>query len=219
MLKKTHFVYLILAAIFLLSACIPAANGGTIDATQAAELVENAVAEALSAQATQDAANQPAPTATLPPTETFTPTAPPTVTLVPTMTPLVLEPTATTAAGGGGGGGGGGVVTYPYDCDPDIQKRPFDLTEMRKGDPFDIKFIIENTGTSTWEAGKDLIYYSGPDFTNGQFTALELPEMKPGDRFQVGPYDAIAPNESGRQVMTFKLEGGFCWPYVLIEVK
>jgi len=218
MLKKLHFVYLILAAAFLLSACIPTvSNGGTINATQAAELVENAVAEALSAQATQDAANQPAPTATLLPTETFTPA--PTVTLIPTMTPLVLAPTATVAAGGGGGGGGGAVVTYPDACDPDIQKRPFDLTVMRKGDPFDIKFIIENTGTSTWAAGKDLVYYSGPDFTNGQFTTVQLPKMKPGDRFQVGPYDATAPNENGRHVMTFKLEGGFCWPYVLIEVK
>ena len=56
--------------------------------------------------------------------------------------------------------------------------------------------------------------------TNGGFPALiELPEMKPGDRFSVGPYDATAPNEKDFQVMTFKLQGGFCWPYIAINVK
>ncbi len=101
----------------------------------------------------------------------------------------------------------------------DIQKRPYDNTEIRTGDPFDIKFIIKNTGTTTWEAGLDLIYWSGPDMTTTGFPLIELPEMKPGDQFSVGPYDAVAPNEKGFQVMTMKLEGGFCWPYVAIIVK
>ena len=218
MLKKTHLAYLILAAALLLSACIPtvADDGTTLNATEAAALVETAVAEALNAQATQNAENKPLPTATLAATNTAIP-APATVTPVPTITPLVLADTPTAAAGGGGGGTG--QVTYPNACDPDIQKRPYDNTVMRKGDPFDIKFIIENTGTTTWDKGKDLVYWSGPDMTNGQFTAIELPEMAPGDRFQVGPYDATAPNEKGHHVMEFKLEGGFCRPYVAINVE
>lgn len=219
MLKKYRFVYVILAAAFLISACFPAgtADGSTIDATQAAEMIETAVAQALSAQATQNAAAAPQATATAMPTDTPLP-ALPTHTLVPTITPLVLAPTAVVSSGGGGGSGGT-VITYPNACDPDLIKRPFDLSEYNPGDPFDIKFTIENTGTETWPAGYDLVYFSGPDMTDAGFPLLQLPEMKPGDRFSVGPYDATAPSEKGRQVMTMKLQGGFCWPYILITVK
>jgi len=224
MLKKYRFVYVILAAAFLLSACLPAegTDGSTINATQAAELIETAVAQALNAQATQNAAAVPQATATLVPTNT--PQALPTHTLVPTITPLVRAPTAAVASSGGGGssGGSGGTTYVPLkeDCNAYIGKRPYDNTEMRTGDPFDIKFTIENTGTETWPAGYDLIHSYGPDFTNGQFPAfIQLPEMKPGAQFSVGPYDATAPAEKGRQVMEFKLQGGFCWPVIVINVK
>jgi len=217
MLKKYRFAYMILAAALLLSACIPTGTDvATIDATQAAELIETAVAQALEAQATQIAESVPQATATVvvpEATNTAIP-APATPTPVPTITPLVLAPTASS------GGGGGTVITYPNACDPDIQKRPYDNTVFHPGDTFDIKFIIENTGTTTWAAGYDLIYFSGPIMTDGGApAAIQLPEMKPGDRFSVGPYDATAPAEKGFQVMTFKLEGGFCWPYVAINVE
>ncbi|NQU29574.1 MAG: hypothetical protein HQ525_02800 [Anaerolineae bacterium] len=221
MLKKYSFVTMILVAAFLLSACFPAetTEGSTINATQAAELIETAVAQALNAQATQIAASVPQATATPIPTNTPAP-ALPTHTLVPTITPLVLAPTAAASGGGGGGGGGGGtVVTYPNACDPDLGKRPFDNSEYKPGDPFDIKFTIENTGTATWPAGYDLVHFSGPDMTNAGYTTESLPEMKPGARHSVGPFDATAPAEKGFTVMTFKLQGGFCWPYVAIKVK
>lgn len=225
MLKKYSFVTMILAAAFLLSACFPsgATDGSTINSTQAAELIETAVAQALNAQATQNAAAAQQATATpVVSEETSTPTPTPTLTLVPTITPLVLVPTATVASGGGGGGGGTTYTPLKENCDPDLIKRPFDNTELRPGDPFDIKFTIENTGTETWPAGYDLVFFSstdGTDWINGGFTTLQLGEMKPGDRFSVGPYDATTPAGKGFHVMTFKLQGGFCWPYVAINVK
>jgi hypothetical protein len=86
------------------------------------------------------------------------------------------------------------------------------------GDTFDIKFTIKNTGTKTWPAGYDLTYFSGPNMAPAFPAVIELPEMKPGDLFAVGPYDATAPAEKGLHVMTFKLQGGFCWPYIAINV-
>ena len=218
MLKKFQFGTMVLAAAFLLSACIPGAtvDGTTIDATQAAQLIETAVAQALDAQATQLAEAVPQATATLVPVEEATSTSmpiPPTLTPFPTITPLVLVPPS--------GGGGDTTVTIPeYRCDPDIAKRPYDNTSYPPGDTsFDVKFTIENTGTSTWPAGYDLVHSGGPNMAPGFPAFIELPEMKPGDRFSVGPYDGVAPNEKGRQVMVFKLENGFCFPYIAINVE
>jgi hypothetical protein len=47
---------------------------------------------------------------------------------------------------------------------------------------------------------------------------IELPKMEPGDVFTVGPFDAVAPDDPGRYVIDFKLEGGFCYPYVAFYV-
>jgi hypothetical protein len=216
MFKKTRFAFLIVVAALLLSACFPATtpDGATIDATQAAAMIETAVAQALNAQATQIAAN--APTEPPPPTNTPIPAATPT--LEPTITPVVLA-SPTTAAASSGSGGGTTVQTYDFACDPDIGKRPYDLTEFKAGDTFDIKFTILNTGTETWPTGYDLIFNGGVDLTNGGFTTVQLPSLAPGESHTVGPYDAWAPNTSGRQVMQFKLEGGFCFPYIAITVK
>ena len=223
MLKKYRFAYVALAAALLLSACIPSVSpaGSTIDATQAAALVETAVAQALNAQATQIAASVPEASPTAVATNTPIP-APATLTPIPTITPLVLAATATSASGGSSSGGG--AITYPDACDEGVSatKKPYDLTVFKAGDPFDIKFTIVNTGTTTWAVGKDLFHVDGPDMTTAGFPFVELPEMKPGDSFTVGPYDAIAPaanKNAVNQGMYFKLEGGFCWPYIVITVK
>ena len=168
----------------------------------------------MDAQATQIAESAPQATATLSVTNTAV-SAPATLTPIPTITPLVLAPTATVTPQSSGGS-----IISEYDCNAYIGKRPYDYQEMNPGETFDIKFTIENTGTATWESGRDLIHSYGPDFTNGQFPAgIELPEVKPGGQFSVGPYDATAPNEKGNYVMEFKLEGGFCWPVIAITVK
>ena len=59
MLKKIRFLYPLLAVVILLAACAPVSvsdDGSKIDATQAAQMIEDAVAKALAdAQATADA--------------------------------------------------------------------------------------------------------------------------------------------------------------------
>ncbi len=222
--KKYRFTYIVFIAAFLLSACLPtgaADNGSTIDATQAAQLIETAVAQALDAQATQIAESVPQATATyimLEPTNTAIP-APATLTPVATITPLVLVPTATATYTSGGGGS----YVPEYQCALiSIQPPPNASSVFSKGGTFDINITIKNTGTATWPAGYDLIFYDSVNSTNmapGFPALLELPEVKPGDTYSFGPYDGIAPNEKGHHVMTFKLEGGFCWPYVAIDVK
>ena len=224
--KKFRFVYLILAAAFLLSACLPtgSANDGgstTIDATQAAQMIETAVAQALDAQATQVAESIPQATATTvepEPTNTAIP-APATVTPVPTITPLVIAPTAVPASSGGG------TTSYTpkeYECGlVSIQPPPSASSVFSPGEPFDISITIKNTGTATWVSGWDIAFHSSANSTNfaSSFSSVEMGEVKPGGSFSFGPYDAIAPSQKGHYVMTFKVESVDCWPYVAIDVK
>lgn len=211
-----------LLAIVLLAACAPGevppspedieatVNAAVALTMEAQGQIATSVAMTVAAQETESARALPTPT--LVPPEPL-PTATP---ILPTATPFAITPSS---SGGGGGGGGGGSSTAKNACDPDLGKRPFDNSVFRPGDSFDIKFTIMNTGTSTWPAGYDLVYHSGP-FMAPAFPALiELPEMEPGDKFAVGPYDATAPADEGFHVMTFKLQGGFCYPYIAIVVK
>ena len=214
-----RFAILIATASLLLSACFPTpgADGATIDATQAAQMVEDAVNKALDAQATQNAANVPAATATLPPaTETPIP-APATATTVPTITPIVLAPTATIASSSGG-------ITYQtpaYACYFMSGKKPQDNSVFAAGDSFDIKFTITNTGTATWVAGADVKYAYNTDLTNGGVSRGEIAAaLAPGESATIGPFDAWAPAKSGHYVMGFVVEGvDNCTPYVAIDVK
>jgi len=213
-----------LLVISLLVACAPGQptpDPAEIEAaiqTSVAQTVEaqgeiaTSVAMTVAAKEAEDAASQ--PTATSVP-----PTAVPTLTpVLPSATPF---PTNTSSSGGGGSSsGGGGTGTYEYSCDPDIQKRPFDNTEFKPGDHFDVKFTIKNTGTSAWEAGKDLVLLGNAGNTLvAPPGTIQLPRMEPGDLFAVGPFDAIAPADSGHYVVDFKLEGGFCYPYVAFNVR
>ncbi len=205
MISKTYkLVSLLLAAVFLLAACAPQA-APTVDTNQIVNQVMTAVAATVSAQQAQTAAAQPLATATLvslPPTKTP---------VLPTATPFVIASPTTKPSSGGGG-----ATVYTYDCDPDIGKRPRDNSTFHPGDSFDVKWTIVNTGTATWEAGYDLVYLSGPQMTGATF--FELPRMKPGDKWSK-VMDAVAPMQKGHHVMTWKLQGGFCYPYVAINVE
>jgi hypothetical protein len=46
----------------------------------------------------------------------------------------------------------------------------------------------------------------------------ELPELKPGAQYTVD-FDGVAPKKEGFHVMTFIVEGGLCYPYVVIKVE
>jgi hypothetical protein len=199
-----HAALVFVAAAALLAACAPG-----ISPEQVQMQVQTGVAETVQAQNDMASAVALTVTAMAP---AVTPTTPPTEIplAIPSLTPVI--PIATVTPFVASSGGGGGSTKKPtYACD--VQTRPFDNTAYKPGDPFDIKWIITNTGTGTWEAGKDLDYFSGPHLADRG--GVQLPEMKTGDTYTFTA-DANAPAEKGFYVMTWKVEGGFCWPYVAI---
>ncbi len=211
----------IMLAITLLAACGPAVpstpDQAEIDAainTSVAQTIEaqgeiaTTVAMTVGASETEAAAAMPEATQSPTPVPTLTP-------VLATATPF---PTSTSSGSSGGSGGGGGTSSYAYSCDI-IRQRPIDNTEFKRTNTFDVTFAILNNGTATWEAGKDLtlLANAGNTIINPPGT-IELPEMKPGDVFTVGPFDAQAPDDPGHYVIDFKLQGGFCYPYVAFYV-
>jgi hypothetical protein len=203
-----------LGVVFLLSGCAPAQATQSPEEIQAQ--IETSVALTVQAQdqmgtAVAQTVEAQAPTATITLEVTSTPFYIPTLTpIFDTATPFVVVPPSS------GGGGGGGSTTANYACDPDTGKKPRDNTVFRPKDPFDIKWTIINTGTKTWAAGKDFNYLSGPHMTTA--SGVELPELKPGKSVSFN-FDGNAPEQKGFQVMTWKVEGGFCYPYIAIDVE
>lgn len=209
-MRKTMIVLISLA--FLVAACLPGQSSVDVQGQ-----VETAVAQTMQAQ--QGIENSVALTvaaqnALASPTATFVPTLTITPILFPTLTPIVA--TVTPIPVSSGGGGGGVVYKAEYSCDI-IHQRPFDNSEIINGGEFDIKWTILNNGTKTWDAGADVKYFSGPQMTG--VTRVEIPfAMEPGDQFDI-VLDAAAPEEKGFQVMTWVVDGQYCYPYVAIIVK
>lgn len=210
----------VLLVISLFAACTPGQPTPSAEeiagqvATSVAMTIEaqgqiaTSVAMTVAAQEAEAAAAMPSPV--------------PSPTVLPTITPILPTATPFTVSGGssssGGSGGSGGTTSYEYSCDI-IRQRPQDNTQYHRKDTFDVSFAIKNTGTKTWVAGKDLTLLGnpGPTLTSPPGT-IQLPEVKPGDVFSVGPFDAEAPDTPGHYVIDFKLEGGFCYPYVAFDV-
>jgi hypothetical protein len=203
-IQTRRLISAMLGALLMLAACSPAPATPTAAGPNVDMQVATSVAATLIALQSMTAAAQPSATATA---EAQDPTA---TAMLPTATPFVI-PTSTRAPGGGGGGN----TTPTYACDV-IRQRPFDNQVFRPGDKFDIKWTILNTGTATWVEGKDLSYFSGTKLTSAG--TVELPQMKPRGQFSV-VFDAKAPEKPGFYVMTWKLQGGFCYPYVAINVE
>jgi len=198
-----------LVVIFLLAACVPAAQP-TQSPEDIADQIATAVALTVAAQNAQTQAAlslTPEATNTTLPTQTEAVPSSPTA-LLPTATPIAL-PTTVPA------GGGGGSTTKPdYACNP-FPRTPRDNTVFRPNDEFDIRWTIVNTGTKTMRAGLDLKYDDGPQLTTTTF--VELPELEPGDEYIV-VLDAVAPKKEGTYIMTFIVEGSLCFPYTAIIV-
>jgi hypothetical protein len=210
-----RILFSVIAVIFLLTACAPAAPAATQDPALVQQLIEQSVALTVAAQSAQ---TQEAQALVADPTNTPLPTqtesAPPAPSL-PTATPFVIVPP--TLAPVTGGGGGGTTVKPDFACDV-IRQRPYDNTIFKPNDAFDLKWTIVNTGTRTWKAGLDLKYFSGPEMTPANAGPIQLPEMKPGDQFAVN-LDAHAPDTEGFHVMTWTIEGQICYPYIAIYVE
>lgn len=203
-----------MAVIFLLAACMPATPPPTQNPTDVANQIATAVALTVAAQNTQTAAAETLiPPASNTPLATQTEVGIPSPTpLIPTATPFVITPPTTVP----GGGGGGGAPTKPdYDCEA-INRKPRDNTYFKPNAHFDIKWTIVNTGAKAWPAGLDLKYYSGPNMATP--TRIELPAMAPGAKYPMD-LDAIAPSKEGKAVMTWTIDGRFCYAYVAIIVE
>ncbi|HQV95139.1 MAG TPA: NBR1-Ig-like domain-containing protein [Anaerolineales bacterium] len=213
---KMRFLLSAVLVIVALTACFPQA--ATPNPQDTANQIATVVALTISAAGTQTQAAQPIATNTTLPTQTES--APPTETpLIPSATPFVLVPPTPTFVVGGGGGGGGAAPIQPYQCTP-INNKPRDLTVFKKGNEFDIKWTIVNTGTKAIPAKHDIKYFSGtklmkdPTDTFREFGA----DLKPGDSKTI-VIDAVAPAEKGKHVMTWVVEGNMCYPYIAIVVE
>ena len=189
----------------VLSACTPRPTMAGPSAQEMQATIGASVALTLTAHAQTQAAI-PSPTTIPSNTPTITPTPFPTLTPFPTSTPFVpgvgsVPPTSSVA----------------YACSA-ANKSPFNNTVFKRNQDFDIRLWLVNIGNHKWEKGIDLLFDSG---TNMLTTSIryELPEVKPGET--IGPFifDAQAPRKVGTYTMTFKLQGGFCHPYIKIVVK
>ena len=155
------------------------------------------------------------PTSTPAPTDTPSPTPTEVIpTIQFTAAPTFVLPTNTPVE----------TTRSDYVCNI-INQKPFDDTEFRPGESFDIKWTIVNTGTQRWEDETYLEYQDGPEMTDK--TQIKLPRLKPNQQYEV-VLDAIAPSESGMQVMVWAVVGPgtakdsvywMCYPYVRIIVK
>lgn len=205
------FLFFAVALTTLLSACIPA-QPSTPNASDVANQVATAVA--LTVEAQNSIETHVAETVVSLATNTVLPTQTEDVLIPPTETPTaVVLPTATRASSGGGGGGT--TVQPDYACNP-WPRRPRDNAIFRPNDEFDISWTIVNTGKKTMQAGIDVRYNSGTKLTSTSY--VELPELEPGEQYVVD-FDAQAPAKEGTYIMTFKVEGGLCYPYTAIIVE
>ncbi|NWG07840.1 MAG: hypothetical protein HXY35_14280 [Chloroflexi bacterium] len=197
------------ATLVLLSACAPAA-APTQDPALVQQLIEQSVQLTVAAQNAETASAIPPATETPLPTATEAAVEPTAIPAIPSATPFVVVPPTAVVSGGGV------TTTKPeYACDV-VHQRPFDDTVYKPGEKFDVKWTIVNTGTKPWRAGLDLKYSYGPVMMST--TTIELPAMDPGDQFDVD-FDAVAPMETGHQVMVWLVEGQLCYPYVRIIVE
>ena len=207
MIKSTKRILLsLMAVIFLLAACAPPPQP-TEDTVDIENQVATAVALTVAAQNTQTAAAIPPATNTPLPTQTEAVAASPTTVLA-TATALVL-PTATS-------GGSGGNTTKPEYACAVVRRTPADNTVFLPNKTFDISWTIQNTGTKTMQAGLDVKFHDGTLLATT--SRAELPELKPGSQYTVD-FDGVAPKKEGFHVMTFIVEGGLCYPYVVIKVE
>lgn len=213
---KLRFLLSAALAIMAVTACFPQA--ATPNPQDTANQIATVVALTISAAGTQTQAAQPIATNTTLPTQTDS--APPTETpFVPSATPFVLVPPTPTLVVGGGEGGGGSAPSQPYECTP-VSNKPRDLTVFKKGNEFDIKWTIVNTGTKTIPAKHDIKYFSGTKLMkdpNDTFREFGV-DLKPGKSVTI-IIDAVAPAEKGKHVMTWVVEGNMCYPYIAIVVE
>jgi len=215
-MKRTIFI--LMAGVILLAACAPAPAPAapTQDPAEVQRQIQEAVAltvAAKDAEAAQALALIPEATNTPLPTQTEAGVLPSPTPLIPTATPFVVVPP--TLAPSTSGGSGGAVVNPDYAC-AIVSQSPRDNSYWKRDKQFDVNWTIVNTGTKSWKAGLDLIFYSGTNMAKN--SNVELPALAPGEQIKV-VLDAVTPAKNGTYTMVWKLEGGFCFPYITLIVE
>lgn len=208
-------LFLFMAGIILLAACAPAPAPATQDPAEIQRQVQEAVALTVAAQSAlteQAQAQIPEPTNTPLPTQTEAGFIPSPTAVPPTATAIVLASPTTVPSTGGGGGV---PVVREYACSV-VNQSPRDNSYWKRNKDFDVNWTIVNTGTKTWRDGLDLVFYSGTNMATTD--VVELPALKPGEQFKV-VLDAVTPSKNGTYTMVWKLEGGFCFPYISLIVE
>ncbi len=203
MLKKL-LILMTLAA--LLAACLPSqqptadvqaeVNTAVAGTMQAQEQIEQAVAQTVAAQDQSEVEGTEAPLDTnnvvLQVTETATPT-------------FVIAPATSTNT----------AIPLKYTCSV-FKKKPKDNETFNRGEEFDVKFIVSNTGTRIWPKGIDFKYVSGTKLATKRF---EIPvALQPGQSYEIN-LDGKAPDTKGFYVMTYFVDGPMCYGYIAINVK
>lgn len=212
--SSKQILIILVASVLLLAACAPAPAPATQDPAEIQRQVQEAVAltvAAHSAQTEQAQAQIPEPTNTPLPTQTEAGFQPSPTPVPPTVTAIVIASPTTAPSTGGSGV----PVSRDYVCNI-INQSPRDNSYWKRNKDFDVNWTIVNTGTKSWEAGLDLVFYSGTNMAKTNL--VELPALAPGGQHKV-VLDAVTPSKDGFYVMTWKLEGGFCFPYIAINVE
>ena len=196
----------LLAVIGMAAACGPAPSG--LSPEQVQVQVATGVAATVGAMNSMGTgvamtveAVQPAAAATLAPTDV--PLLLPSLTPLATVTPFVVQSS----------GGGSGAKPATYSCSWTEVKPRFNT--FSPGDAIDVKWIITNTGTKDWVAGKDFDFVSGTQMS--PYTGQQFPAVESGDQITIS-FEANAPMEKGFYEMKFKVEGGLCFPALDVEV-
>jgi Ig-like domain-containing protein/IPT/TIG domain-containing protein len=104
----------------------------------------------------------------------------------------------------------------PYGCGV-LTVTPKNLTVFKSEEPFDIKWIVKNTGLNAWPAGLDVKYSAGVDMGDPNVQSIPV-VMKPNDTYPI-TVNAKAPKDPGKYYMTWIVEGQGCEAYVAIVVE
>jgi hypothetical protein len=227
---------ILLAGSLLLAACnSPAASpdAPTLDAnavyTQAAQTVQAGVAATDAARPTATITETPAPTNTLDPTvdAALTSTAqavnqPPTAdpnaqagvgTETPTqqITPLI-QATATTA--------GGAPPVSSGDAAEWVSQSPTDGTKIQQNATWDMKIVVKNTGTTTWNSKYALKFYAGDRMESPSDFYIQG-EVKPNELYTF-LFTMKAPDSTGDKQTNWVIQNAdgrnFYAMYLQVEV-
>lgn len=196
--KFFSLIALFVAALLVLSACVPAAPAGdpieqamqTLQAQATQDYYATSIAQLATIQATQSSTIAPNPTninqpptavvVTVPANTAVPPTAVPPTAVPPTATPIPPTPTPKPCL----------QITYVNDLSIP------DGTKLNAGSAFTKAWRLQNSGSCKWDTGFDIVFVNGNQL--GANTVYDLPyEVGPGQTIDIS-INMIAPSVNGK---------------------